>query len=125
MKALITGGSGALGCELLANLQDAVLLSRDQAKTTRKLSVGRSVRWDPAAEPAPLEALQGIEAVFNLAGDRMPEATIGRCYALELTRADQARILLGSPPHGFSLRARLAHRTDSARATRLSARGTS
>ncbi len=56
---------------------------------------------------------------------RMPEATIGRFYALELTRADQARILLGSPPHGFSLRARLAHGTDSARATRLSARGTS
>ncbi len=69
MKALITGGSGLLGCELLANLHDAVLLSRDPAKTTRKLGVGRSVRWDPAAEPAPLEALQGVEAVFNLAGE--------------------------------------------------------
>lgn len=73
MKALITGGTGLLGRALLANLTDAVVLSRDPARTTRKIGGGRVVRWDPATEPAPLEALQGVEAVFNLAGEPVAE----------------------------------------------------
>ena len=36
---------------------------------------------------------------------RLPEATIRRFYALELTMADRARLLLGRPPAGLSLRA--------------------
>jgi lycopene beta-cyclase len=36
---------------------------------------------------------------------RLPEATIRRFYALELTAADRLRLLLGRPPAGFSLRA--------------------
>lgn len=35
---------------------------------------------------------------------RLPESTIHRFYALELTRTDRARLLLGLPPRGFSLR---------------------
>jgi len=38
----------------------------------------------------------------------MPEATIRRFYALDTTRADRARLLLGRPPRGFSLRHMLA-----------------
>lgn len=38
----------------------------------------------------------------------LPEATIRRFYALDTTRADRARILVGRPPRGLSLRARLA-----------------
>jgi lycopene beta-cyclase len=34
---------------------------------------------------------------------RLPEAVLARFYALSLTRWDQARILLGRPPRGFSL----------------------
>lgn len=73
MKALITGGTGLLGRELLANLTDAVVLSRDPARTTHTLGSARAVRWDPATEPAPLEALQEVEAVFNLAGEPVAE----------------------------------------------------
>jgi hypothetical protein len=73
VKALITGGTGLLGRELLANLTDAVVLSRDPARTTRKLGGARAVRWDPATEAAPLDALQGVEAVFNLAGEPVAE----------------------------------------------------
>ncbi|MBK8482416.1 MAG: TIGR01777 family protein [Proteobacteria bacterium] len=69
MKALITGGTGLVGSALLGTLTDAVVLSRDPAKASQRLTSGRVLRWDPAAEPAPLEALQGIEAVFNLAGE--------------------------------------------------------
>ncbi len=36
MRALITGGTGQLGSELLANLKEAVVSSRDPARTTRK-----------------------------------------------------------------------------------------
>ena len=46
-----------------------MVLSRDPARATRKLGGARVVRWDPATEAAPLEALQGVEAIFNLAGE--------------------------------------------------------
>lgn len=38
---------------------------------------------------------------------RLPEATVRRFYALELTGLDRARILAGRPPRGLSLRAAL------------------
>lgn len=38
---------------------------------------------------------------------RLPEATVRRFYALELTRMDRMRILVGRPPRGMSLRAAL------------------
>ena len=38
---------------------------------------------------------------------RLPEATIRRFYALDLRPADAARILIGRPPGGLSLRTRL------------------
>jgi lycopene beta-cyclase len=38
---------------------------------------------------------------------RLPEETIRRFYALDMTAGDQARVLVGRPPHGFSLRSRL------------------
>ncbi len=42
---------------------------------------------------------------------RLPEATIRRFYALQLTTGDRARILLGRPPKGMSLTAALAARS--------------
>jgi lycopene beta-cyclase len=41
---------------------------------------------------------------------RLPEASIRRFYALELTAMDRARIFFGRPPEGLSLRAMLAGR---------------
>jgi len=41
---------------------------------------------------------------------RLPAPVIRRFYALETTATDRARILLGRPPRGFSLRTRLAAR---------------
>ena len=41
---------------------------------------------------------------------RLPEAVIRRFYALELTAIDRARILIGRPPRGLSLRAALEAR---------------
>ena len=39
---------------------------------------------------------------------RLPEATIRRFYALELTARDKVRILAGRPPRGMALPSRVA-----------------
>ena len=51
---------------------------------------------------APAERWQILERFY-----RLPEELIRRFYALELAPQDMARILLGRPPRGVSLRARL------------------
>ena len=43
---------------------------------------------------------------------KLPTPLIRRFYALETTAADRARLLVGRPPRGFSLRARLASMRD-------------
>jgi hypothetical protein len=90
MKALITGGTGLLGKELLANLQDSVVLSRDPARASHEPGVGRAVRWDPASEPAPLDALQGVDAVFNLAGEPVAQ---GRWTEEKKRRIRDSRVI--------------------------------
>jgi lycopene beta-cyclase len=40
---------------------------------------------------------------------RLPEPTIERFYALQMTAGDRARLLLGRPPRGFSVRSAWAH----------------
>jgi lycopene beta-cyclase len=51
---------------------------------------------------APGERWQILERFY-----RLPEDLIRRFYALELEAGDMARILIGRPPRGLSLRARL------------------
>jgi lycopene beta-cyclase len=53
---------------------------------------------------APAERWQVLARFYQL-----PEPTIRRFYAAELTAMDRARLLVGRPPRGLSLRARLAH----------------
>ncbi|MCW5804923.1 MAG: lycopene beta-cyclase CrtY [Deltaproteobacteria bacterium] len=71
-------------------------LARDHASQLGfALRLNRMFRWfEPAARYRVLERFY-----------RLPEATIARFYALQLTTADRARILVGRPPRGLSLRA--------------------
>src|SRR5688572_7461108 len=69
MKALITGGTGLLGGALCAHVADPVVLSRDPTKATGVSRAARLVRWEPSTEPAPASALEGVDAVFHLAGE--------------------------------------------------------
>lgn len=70
MKALVTGGTGFIGRRLLSRLPGATVLTRDPDHARRILPPGVTpFHWDPAAGPPAAEAFDGVEAVFNLAGE--------------------------------------------------------
>lgn len=89
MTAVITGGTGLLGRELLAHLPDAVVLSRDPTRTSRRPGGARAIRWDLATQPAPLEDVPGLDAVFHLAGEPVGE---GRWTDDKKTRIRDSRV---------------------------------
>lgn len=78
MHVTITGATGLVGSRLVARLLergDAVtVLSRDAAKAKQALGDVEAVAWTPgggssAADPALSAALEGRDAVINLAGE--------------------------------------------------------
>jgi hypothetical protein len=90
MRALIIGGTGLLGRALLADLPDAVVLTRDPNHANRKLGSVRAFRWEPETGPPPAEALREIDAVFNLAGEPLAD---GRWTDDKKRRIRNSRIL--------------------------------
>src|SRR5581483_1380858 len=89
MKIVVAGGTGFIGAALIRNLQSrghaVVLLTRASAKA---LDRSETVVWQPDAEPRPRPALvaavNGADAVVNLAG----EPIAGKRW----TRAQKARL---------------------------------
>ncbi len=69
MRALITGATGLVGKHLLGRIEDAVVLSRNPDEARRRLGKVEAHAWNPERGPAPAEAVRGVEAVFNLAGE--------------------------------------------------------
>lgn len=76
MKALLTGATGLLGKRLvgamLARGDEVRALSRNRAKGEEALPGAKVFGWD-AAGPVPSDALQGVDAIFNLAGEPVGE----------------------------------------------------
>src|SRR5206468_10127485 len=70
MRVTITGASGLIGRRLVRALaqrgDEVTALSRNPASALEGATV---VAWDPLADPAPAEALQGRDGVVNLAGE--------------------------------------------------------
>lgn len=91
MRALVTGATGFVGRRLLGKLQRPVVLSRNAAKAEKSLTAFgvQAFSWDPQARPAPAEALDGIDAVFHLAGDSVAE---GRWTAAKKERLRESRV---------------------------------
>jgi uncharacterized protein (TIGR01777 family) len=77
MRALITGATGFVGRHLLAQLPGTVhVLSRDAAKAERTLAKFdvRAFAWDSTGDaPIPAAAFDGVDVVFNLAGESIAE----------------------------------------------------
>lgn len=74
MRVLITGATGFIGsavCEHLAQGGHRVsVLSRDPGVARERLaSIAEAVAWQPDAEPAPVTAIEGIDAIVHLAGE--------------------------------------------------------
>ena len=69
----------------------------------RQLAFALRLNWMLFRWFAPTRRYHVLERFY-----RLPEPTIRRFYALELTALDRARILVGRPPRGMSWRAALA-----------------
>lgn len=75
MQILITGGTGVIGRLLCKKLMEQghapVVLSRDAAARNRLGVRVRIIQWRAGRERVPAEALEGTEAVINLAGENI------------------------------------------------------
>lgn len=72
-RVTVTGATGLIGPALVAALQDrgaqVTVLSRDPERARRRLADVDAVGWKMTSEPAPVEALDGRDAVLHLAGE--------------------------------------------------------
>ncbi len=64
MKVAVTGASGLIGARLVA-----ALTARGDQVIAFSRSASHGVEWDPMAGPAPADALAGVDAIVNLAGE--------------------------------------------------------
>jgi uncharacterized protein len=83
VRVAIVGGTGLIGRRLAAAL---AARGDDVTATSRRGGAppgARGLRWDPAMEPLPPGALDGVDAVVNLAG----EPVLGRPWTREVRRA--------------------------------------
>jgi uncharacterized protein (TIGR01777 family) len=74
MRVTLTGATGLIGPKLVQALQrrgdHVTVLTRDPERARTALAGVEAVRWaDPAAAPAPADALRGRDAVIHLAGE--------------------------------------------------------
>lgn len=76
MRITVTGATGLVGRRLVERLKDrgdtVTALSRDPERASAALGV-ESIAWRPEAEEAPTEALDGRDAVINLAGETLSQ----------------------------------------------------
>lgn len=68
MHALITGGTGFIGRNLVKRLAKPVVLGRDPERIRRELGDVEANRWD-ARSPLDPDLFTGIDTVFHLAGE--------------------------------------------------------
>ncbi len=90
MKAVVTGATGFIGKQLCALLDRPKVLTRNPGALPSDLSGLRAFKWDPLAEPPPLEALEDVDAVFHLAGEPVAQ---GRWTAQKKAAIRDSRII--------------------------------
>jgi uncharacterized protein (TIGR01777 family) len=94
MRVTVTGASGLIGSALVAELRErgeqVTVLSRDPSRALESLGV-EAVGWDPLAEPAPVAALAGADAIVHLAGEN-----IAQRWSAQAKRAIRESRVLGT-----------------------------
>lgn len=91
MKALVTGATGFIGRELCSRLSDPAILTRSARGGRARLDVPhRAWSWQAESEPAPREALSGVDTVFHLAGEPIAD---GRWSEEKKKRIRESRVL--------------------------------
>jgi uncharacterized protein (TIGR01777 family) len=108
MKVLVVGGGGFIGSQLVEALKgrgdDVVVTGRNEARLRKRFPGAQCVAWDPMEGSPPPEALAGVDAVVNLAGEpvatRWTKAKKDRIRAsrVEGTRNLVAGLLASNPP---------------------------
>ncbi|MFP3982966.1 MAG: TIGR01777 family oxidoreductase [Desulfurivibrionaceae bacterium] len=68
MKALITGGTGFIGQNLVRRQDSPVILGRSPEKIRKLFPEARAYAWQPG-EPVTEDAFQEVDTVFHLAGE--------------------------------------------------------
>ncbi|MCL5291198.1 MAG: TIGR01777 family oxidoreductase [Actinobacteria bacterium] len=102
MKTLITGGTGFIGKHLARELLSAghkvVVLSRDKAKAVKELGNEIEIVVWRGTEGLPLNALQGVDCVVNLAGESIGSGrwTRAKKERIVASRVDTTRALTNS-----------------------------
>ena len=91
MRVLITGVTGYLGRNLCQGLTDAwhqvVGTSRDPAHANVPGLI-EAYAWEPASQPLPAQALEGVDAVVHLVG----ESVVGRWTAAKKRKLYDSRV---------------------------------
>jgi uncharacterized protein len=92
MRAVVTGATGFVGRHLLRRLDRPNVLSRDADQARRSLAACNisAFSWEPIKEEPPAAALDGVDAVFHLAGDPVAE---GHWTAEKKQRIRDSRVL--------------------------------
>jgi uncharacterized protein len=95
MKVLVAGASGFIGNALLKKLADhkheIVVLTRSLEKSAFQLPVlCKAYEWEPESGCLPIEALDGIDAVINLAGENIAS---GRWSTKRKKTIEDSRVL--------------------------------
>jgi hypothetical protein len=101
MRVAVTGATGTIGRALVGALLDrgdeVVALGRDAERATRALPPGTAVvEWRrPEAEPAPVQAFAGADAVVHLAGAPVAQRWTRRAKeAIRSSRVEGTRNLV-------------------------------
>jgi uncharacterized protein (TIGR01777 family) len=77
MRVTLTGATGLIGTRLVRALQErgdgVTVLSRSPERARAALGDVDAHAWDPSAAPAPVDALEGRDAVVHLAGENVAQ----------------------------------------------------
>jgi hypothetical protein len=90
MRTLVTGATGLVGRKLVSCVERAVVLTRNVEQAAAKLGPAELHAWEPERGLPPAAAIDGVDVVFNFAGEPIAE---GRWSEEKKRRIRDSRIL--------------------------------